>query len=519
LNADNAFAYGASYYEVGEPKKAVEGFRYIIKNKGPFRPLANFYLGAIYYQAEQWQRSRKFLRRVRANDLPVALRSERRRYLRDMRRRDDRMMQSGMPGRDIGGLESRSSKDGDESVMIVLDGKLVANKYQARDYQHSFSLGLAIAQINLLYDNHNLISETLNLLAHKEGIRGLLTAVESEKNNKNIFRSFDYALGNLSYDASANQKVFFNLENTLGTFTSLSTNTQSSSSAFLILQPNFALNLNDYVRIDSNLGLRSYLPGQDLSRVWGQLSEQISLRYETDDVEVGAEFHVTQAFDRLLSAGANDVEFAVDLLKEFGELSLNLKSFYWQTDNPKFVSPNRYRLILADPELRFRSGFTDEFGASAVFGANIWNDLTLQLQLENNSRQSEVGTLVNRLSLTDNLDQLAYSSRKLATQLNVPIFDTASLTATVAYAQLFSYNFSAFGEKGELIKKYVTDLQQVSYQVAGNIAFTDWVSFRASYRISRNDFKANDAVEDDFKKSNPSYVVDSMLYLDFSKSF
>jgi hypothetical protein len=530
LNADNAFAWGSTYLEFDEDKKAALGFRYIIKNKAPFRPFATYYLGVIAYKAAQWQKARKYFQKVKPEDLTVSLRVNRRRYLADIKKHQDKLLESiiggaNQSGQDLSGPQvpvatPMPPKDSgsEEDLAAPLANALQVERDDARGWRHSFRPSLMLAQQTQLADNHGLNHDNVNLFAHREGISGLLN-YDSGRKSGGLVGGLSYGVGDIGYAAQLEEVKYFTLEDTSGVFISQARSEQNETSGFVSLEPNLGLYLSENLRLDLNLGVRGYFPEYDSKQAWGQSSQQLGLRYEGADTELGLEFTALQPFDEQQKKDALDLAGRADVEQQFGDLRVTLQAYGWQTDHANFLSANRFRLILADPELRYRTGFVSELGAAGSLLLNVFSETTIQLRLEGLEREPLNGARLNRLRNVDSVESVAYGAGKSLVSLNIPLGDSASITGSAAYHLLTDYHYTELDTTGLPAQEYVTDVEQIIYQAGAVISFADWIRLSGSYTVTSNNFVAKSANDREFRRRNPDYTVDADFYLELAKSF
>jgi hypothetical protein len=530
LDAHNAFAWGSTYLEFDEDKKAAMGFRYILKNKVPFRPFATYYLGVIAYKAAQWQKARKYFQKVNPEDLTVSLRVNRRRYLADIKKQQDKLLES------IIGGASQSGQDGagpqvpvatpmsprdsgmEEDLAAPLANALQVERDDPKGWRHSFRPSLMLAQQTQLADNHGLNHDNVNLLAHREGISGL-SNYDSGRKSGGLIGGLSYALGDIGYAAQLEEVKYFTLEQTSGVFLSQARSEQNETSGFISLEPSLGLYVTENLRLDLKVGVRGYFPEYDYQQAWGQSSQQVGVRYERADTELGLEFTALQPIDEQQKKEAIDLAGRADIEQQFGDLRLTFQAYGWQTDHAKFLTSNRFRLILADPELRYRTGFVSEVGAAVSALLNVFSETTIQLRLERLEREPWNGARLNRLRSFDNVESVAYGAGKSLVSLNIPLGDSASITGSAAYHLLTNYHYTELDTTGLPVRDYVTDVKRIIYQAGAVISFAEWIRLSGSYTVSSNSFVAETAHDREFRRRNPDYTVDADFYLELAKSF
>ncbi|MDQ3232193.1 MAG: hypothetical protein M3Q07_10265, partial [Pseudobdellovibrionaceae bacterium] len=532
LNQDNAFAWGATYLEFDEDKKAALGFRYILKNKAPFRPYATYYLGVIAYKAGQWQRARKFFQKVNPEDLTVALRVNRRRYLADIKRQQDKMLETIIGGVSKSGQDLAAPQPPVATPMPPKDSgpdeDLTAPKANAlqvesvedpKGSRHSFKPSLMLTQQNQLSDNHGLNHDNVNLFAHREGVSGMVNSGDERRSSGGLVGGLEYSLGDIGFSAQLEEVQYFTLEQTSGVFTSQARTNQNESSGFVRLQPYLNWYVTETMRFELNVGVSSYFPDYDYLQAWGQVSQQLGARYENAELEIGLELTALQSFDEKQDKEAIDLGGRADVERQFGDVRWNVQAYGWQTDHARFQSSNRFRLVLADPDLRYRTGFVNELGATSSLLFNIFSETTLQLRLEALQREALQGANLNRLRSIDSVESVAYGAGKSLVSLNIPLGDSASITGSAAYHLLTGYHYTDFDTTGLALQDYVTDVEQTIYQAGGVISFAEWIRLSGTYTITSNNFVAGSATSREFRRRNPDYTVDADFYLELAKSF
>jgi hypothetical protein len=530
LNPENAFAWGSTYLEFDEDKKAALGFRYILKNKAPFRPFATYYLGVIAYKAAQWQKARKYFQKVKPEDLTVALRVNRRRYLADIKKQQDKLLESiigGMnkSGQDLAGPQvpvatPMPPKDGgtEEELKAPLANALQVENEEQRGWRHSLRPSLMLAQFNQLSDNHGLNHDNVNLFAHREGVSGLLN-YDAGRRSGGLVGGLAYSLGDIGYSAQLEEVKYFTLEQTSGIFTSQARSNQNETSAFVSFQPSLGLYVSENLRLDLNVGVRAYFPEYDYLQSWGQSSQKFGLRYEGAGTELGLELTLLQPFDQKQEKDAFDFAGRAEAEQQWDDVRVTVQAYGWQTDNANFLSSNRFRLVLADPELRYRTGFVGELGASASVLVNIFSETTVHLRIEGLEREPLNGARLNRLRSIDSVESVAYGAGKSLVSLNIPLGDSASITGSAAYHLLADYHSTEFDTSGIPVQEFVTDVEQTIYQAGAVISFAEWIRLSGTYTVTSNNFVAGSAGDREFRRRNPDYSVDADFYLELAKSF
>lgn len=530
LNADNAFAWGSTYLEFDEDKKAALGFRYIIKNKAPFRPFATYYLGVIAYKAAQWQKARKYFQKVNPEDLTVSLRVNRRRYLADIKKQQDKLLESiiggaSQSGQDLSGPQvpvatPMPPKDSgtEEDLAAPLANALQVEREDPKGWRHSFRPSVMLAQQTQLADNHGLNHDNVNLFAHREGISGLLN-YDSGRKSGGLVGGVSYSLGDIGYAAQLEEVKYFTLEDTSGVFLSQARSEQNETSGFVSLEPSLGVYISENLRLDLTVGVRGYFPEYDYQQAWGQSSQELGLRYEGADTELGLELTALQPFDEQQKKEALDLAGRADVEQQFGDLRLTFQAYGWQTDHASFLSPNRFRLILADPTLRYRTGFVSEVGAAASLLLNVFSETTIQLRLEGLEREPLNSARLNRLRSVDSVESVAYGAGKSLVSLNIPLGDSASITGSAAYHLLTDYHYTELDTTGLPVQDYVTDVEQIIYQAGAVISFAEWIRLSGSYTVTSNNYVAKGANDREFRRRNPDYTVDADFYLELAKTF
>ncbi len=533
LNHDNAFAWGSTYLEFNDDKKAALGYRYIIKNKGPFRPFATYYMGVIAYQSSQWLKARKYLQKVNPEDLTVALRVNRRRYLSDIKRQQEKMLEAIIGGidkqaQDLGSMqptepsESGSSKENageDELEAPQPNAQQVERTEDKKGWRSSFKGNLALTQHIQLFENHGLSNDAVSLFAHREGLGGQVNYGDERNGGSGFFGGLEFSIGDIGYSARLDQTLFFAIDQTSGIFTSQSGRSQSESSGFVMFQPHLNWYLSERFRFEMSVGARSYFPEYDALHLWGQTSEKLGVYYEEEDLELGLELAVLQPFDAKQNKDALDFAGRTELEKQLGDIRISLGAYGWQTDHAKFVSLDRFRLVLADSSLRYRNGFVSEAGGSGSLLFNLFSETSLQLRFEMLQREAPSSIPINRLSSSESIESVAYGASKSLATINIPLWESVSLTGSAAYHQLTDYHYTDVDPVLSSVQEFVTDVDQTIFQAGGLISFADWIRLSGSYAVTQNSFLSKSSADKVFRRRNPDYITDSIIYLELNKTF
>jgi|GEM_PF-3115909 len=533
LNHDNAFAWGSTYLEFNDDKKAALGFRYIIKNKGPFRPFAAYYLGVIAYQSSQWLKARKYLQRVNPEDLTVALRVNRRRYLSDIKRQQEKMLEAIIGGidkqaQDLGSTQPTEPNEGSSTKDNAAEDELEAPQPNAQQvertedrkgWRSSFKGSLALTQHSQLFDNHGLSYDAVSLFAHREGFGGQVNYGDERNGGNGFFGGLEFSIGDIGYSARLDQTQFFAIDQTSGIFASQIGRSLSENSGFLVVHPHLNWYLNDRFRFEMSVGVRSYFPEYDALQLWGQTSEQLGMYYEDEDLELGLEFGILQPFDAKQNKDAFDFVGRTELEKQLGDIRISLQAYGWQTDHAKFISLDRFRLVLADSQLRYRNGFVSEAGGSGSLLFNLFSETSLQLRFDILQREAPSSVPINRLTSSESIESVAYGASKSLASINVPLWESVSLTGSTAYHLLTDYHYSDVDPVLSTVQEFVTDVEQSIFQAGGLISFADWIRLSGSYAVTENNFLSKSAADKVFRRRNPDYLTDSIIYLELNKSF
>lgn len=524
FSVETSFAYGATYMEFGEFKKAIPGFRHAVKAKGPYREYAIYYLGVIYYKLGQWGRARRFFQTVEAQELPVFLRVNRRRYLSDIRRKQDKVLNTIISSNDRSGSDFDASAPSEEPFALPqpkgLDPDSATDSGEAQvasPWRGSWRPSLLMTQQSSDFDNHGITNDALSIFAHRESLSGSLAYSSSQEKAK-LSGLLQLTLGHSSYEARVRKTQYFKLDQTTGAFTSQSNRRPSESGGFGELKSSLSLGLSDEWRIEGAAEFLIELPGNSSAQSWGQGNVRGGLRYEGKDIEVGIEAAVLRPFDEGVRQDAQDMVFRSDIEKDLEVVRVSLSAYYWQTDRTAFISQNRFRYTLVDPSLRYRVGFKSELGTAGSTQFNF-GELSLLLRAEYFDRQIEGNRYVNRISSLDDIETAVDGGSKFLMSVSYPIWDSFSLIGALGYNVLTAYLYSDRDEEGNLIQDYVTDIEQMTYQAGGQFSLTDWLQASGSYSFIANGYADKRVANTDFKRGNPDYVENSTFYLTITKSF
>lgn len=528
FTADSSFAYGATYMEFGEYKKAAAGFRHAVKAKGPYREFAIYYLGVIYYRQGQWSRARRFFQTVDAQALPVFLRINRRRYLADLRHEQDKVLNTIISSNDRGGSELNQSQPSAESYNLprpkgsdlfegAKDGENPSDEHENSNWRGSVRPTLLLTQQSSTLDNYGITQDVVSIFAHRESVRGEL-AYQSAQDKGKVTGSVQVAAGSTSYQAQVQKTQYFKLDQTTGAFTSQNNRRPSNTGGFGELRTNLGIGLNPEWRIDVGGAFLAEVPSYVSAKSWGQSSLSTGIRFEGQGLELGLEGAVMQPFDAGGKRDAIDFALRTDIEKNMDIVRVALAAYYWETDNIKFVSPDRFRYTLVDPSLRYRVGFKSELGASGGVTFNF-GELSLLLRGEYFDRTISSERYVNRISSLDDIETAVDGGIKMLSSLSYPIWDSFSLIGAVGYNILTAYIYSDRDVDGTLIKDYVSDIEQMTYQLGALVSFGDWLQVSGSYAFIANTYADKKVATPEFKRSNPDYIENSSFYLTITKSF
>ncbi len=522
LTDESAFAYGATYLEFGEYRRAVQGFRFSLRHKGPYREFAQYYLGVAYYKLGQLPRARRFFQDVDTSDFPVFLKVNRRRYLNAIREKQDKTLNSIIGTNDQRSLELSSSEPSEERVGFRVTDRNVAEDPEDIEHRNSRWRGtvrpeLRLTQQSSSLENHGITHDTVDVFAHSESMQGEL-AYASAQDKSRFTAQMQLALGNSGYNARVEKTQFFKLDQVSGTFASQTDKKPSETAAFTHMRGNLSLGLESDWRVDVGAALLTEIPDYEAERIWGQGSVSTGIRYEGKVVEVGLEAAALRPFDENAKKDALDFAVRADLEKNMEIVRVALAAYYWETDTINFISQDRFRFTLADPSLRYRIGFKSEIGAS---GSTIFQfgDFSLLLKGEYFDRTISAARYVNRISSIDDIETAADGGSKFLTSLSYPIWDSFTLFGSFGYNVLTAYLYTDREKDGTFIKDYLTDVEQMIYRIGSHVSFTDWLRLSGSYALTSNSYAEKSAKTLEFKKGNPDYSEDSVFYLEMAKSF
>ncbi len=526
LTDESAFAYGMTYLENKSYSKAARGLRYEVRKRGKNRSLAIYYLGSIYYKTGQMARAKRFFQKADPENLPVFLRVNRRRYLSDIRREQNRMIErvSGWrgsrayaeatppPSEDDGAW--RENEDGNDDDLKAHSSQ----KNGAEPGWHlSFRPSLKLAQQGSTLDNDNLAFDSLNLVAHKESVTATVN-YHPPQTATGLSLQLLAEGGQSSYNAKIQKSRYFVVDQASGVFTEQKNKRESESAPFGKVAANGSLGLGDNFSLELGGSFITHMPKSDSEKAWGQSAITAGMRFEGKKVDFVAEASVQQPFDEGQKEDALDNYFRVDLEYDFMVFRLGLDAYYWATDRVEFVSPDRFRYTLVDPSIRYRVGFATEAGGNAAMNANI-GDASFLFSAAYYDRDIAKSRFVNRISTIDSIETAVDGANKFLLSANYPLWDALTVVASGGYNLLTAYLYSQRDDQGNVMKNYLTNVDQQLFQAGAVLAISDWLRFSGSYSIIRNSYEEKDTKEYVFKAANPSEIEDVSFYFELAKTF
>lgn len=525
LTEESAFAYGVTYMELKSYKKAARGLRYEVKNRGPNRNLAVYYLGVIYYKNGQALRARRFFQALDPHDLPVYLRVNRRRYLSEIRREQNRITErlgSSRSGRSFDKPAPRPSEDdkrwreleGSDEELKAVDQK----NYDAEaGWRGTVRPSLELAQQGTTLDNANFGVDTVNLFANKESVAGHLSYRPPEKGNGFSLQLSGEA-GQSGYSARVQKSRYFVIDQVTGALSEQEKQKKSESAGYGQLEANASLGLSEELSFEGGASYAGYLPDFKSDKMWGQSALSLGLRVEGRKAEFSLGASVLQPFDEKLRKDAVDQVYNLDLEYDFQVFRLALDVYYWGTDNASFINEDRFRFTLADPGLRYRVGFASERGASTSITFNLGEAAFLGT-IDYYDREIEGSRFVNRVSAIDNIETAVDGANKFLFSVSYPLWDTLTLFGSGSYNLLSAYLYSARDKEGEITQNFLTDVDQQVYQGGATIAFSDWIRLTGTYAFTINEYLHKDTREYDFQSANPKEIEDFNFFFELGKTF
>ncbi len=531
LSNDTAFAYASVYFHYEDYKKAILGYRYVVKNRAPFRTFSLYYLGVSYYKMGQWSRSRRFFQNVDPKDLPQFMQNNRKAYLADIRRQQEKMLEHV-----IGATSNQSLKQ--PTLVEQFEASVARDKEREKDKELSeeefetpridmrnpdkmeapkgfvstWRPSLAFLQEVTNLDNFGLNHDSTNVIAHREAVEANVGYNQSQ-----WATYLRMEAGNISYDANIQETLLFQLEQTTGTFTTERERKQRLDTGFARFEAVGSSNLVDSLRLEVLGGYQAFLPRFQSKDLWGEALGQADLVYTQQEFEASLQVKVTMPQDEATHSSAQDIEVRADLDKEWGDFRFTLAAYQWQTSNPSLKTSDRFRLLLVDPALRYRTGYTSELGGSGSI-AYTWGETVLALKAMGWSRASKDGKGISRLSKGDEIDSVALSSAQTQVSLQAPLWETFILSSTVGFQQLGNYVFRDYDENGNLTKTYETDVQEVLFQFGASVPLTNWLHLSGRYSLTSNEYSGTDVSAKEFRRSNPDRTMGSWLLLELSKT-
>lgn len=526
LTQESAFAYGMTYLQYKSYKKAVKGFRYEVKQRGPERTLAIYYLGVIYFKNGQILRAKRFFQALDPHDLPVYLRVNRRHYLSEIRREQNRMVErlsgyrSGRSfekrqARPSEEAEKRDSEGGDDDLRASL-GKDQRDEYQA-GWQSSVRPALVLAQQGATLDNSNLALDTVNLFAHKEAVTGLFTYRPPQKGNGLSLQLMSEA-GHSGYSAKVQKSRYFVIDQVSGAFSEQEDQKKSESAGYGHLSADVSLGLSNELSFEAGASYLAHMPNFASEKMWGQSAARVGLKVEGKRVDFTADVSVQQPFDAKQDKDAIDQIYSLGLEYDFQIFRLELEAYYWTTDHVAFVNEDRFRYTLVDPSLRYRVGFASEAGGTAAVSLNL-GEASVLASADYYDRDIAKSRFVSRVSTIDNIETAVDGANKFLLMLSYPFWDTLTVFGSAGYNVLSAYLYETRDSDGNVTRYYLTDVDQQVLQGGATVAFSDWIRLTGTYAFINNNYVHKDAREYDFQVANPKEIEDFSFYFELAKTF
>jgi tetratricopeptide (TPR) repeat protein len=530
INSETAFAWGATYLQFGDYDKAIPGLRYVVKNRGIYRDFAIYYLGVIYYKKGQWSRSRRFFQSVDTAQLPVFLRINRRKYLSEIRRQQDKMLETVLsatekrnadlvviePAEEIG-LDADSPAPDEQLAAPSKTFRQVNSPMPVSAWRWSWKPSLSAVQQTSLLDNHGLNNDTVDLIAHREEMNASVS-YQPARERAGFSAFLQFGAGLHHYEARVQKTRYFKLEQSSGFFTTLEKSKESEQASFAHVQSSLGWGPGESWRLELGGAFHVLLPDSDEKKAWGQGTAQTAIRYEGDATELGLEVALQKPFDDQLKKNSQDLGARLEIERDWSEVRFGLIGYHWETDTVSYTSRNRFRYVLADPQLRYRVGFQTESGGSGHALINV-GEFSLELKIESYQREVENQGLINRISNLDNIETAVNGAEKALGSVSVPIWDFLTVTGAVGFNRLRDYLYTERDQDGNLVKNYLTDVEQSVFQLNTVLSFADWIRLAGNYTVSNNKYLAAEAKLPEFLRKNPDYGEDSSIYLELGKSF
>lgn len=511
LSRDTSFAWGSTYLDFDEYKKAAKGFRHALKHKGPFRSYSRYYLGVCYYELGQYSRARRQFEQAKAEALPAHIRLRRESYLADIKKRQDVLLSAFVGQGTINGNESAPLGEDTSS-----DGEGVAASAGVKDEVFSlrFRPSASLIQVATSADNNNAGKDSGEVIAQRIGA-GLQMG---QSGGRASVGSMDFTVGTVGYSADLNQTQLVTLAGTTGNFTSQVSTSRKENSAYVSVKPKIGFRLGTALSTEVAASYVSYLPNSKTKNAWGQSQVDIGLHSDSA-LSLGLDFSLQQPFDETQHKKSDDMLARLELAKNSGDFNFRLAGQLWQASNPDFVNVDRFRFVFADPSIRYRVGFERETQTEAGISYSI-DENTLSLRFVNSEREAPAGRGISRLDSLDPIELTAESLQKLQLGLSIPFWDSFTLQASASFNTLGTYRYSERdAATGDLIKDYEADVQQTVYALSAVISFADWIRILTSYANTFNTYSGEKVSDPEFLRRNPDVVEDSSIIFELSKSF
>ncbi len=533
LSSETAFAWGSVYFHFEDYKKAAQGYRYVVKSKAPFRSFSIYYLGVCYYKMGQWSRARRFFQSVDPGDLPQFMQNNRKAYLAEIRQKQDRLLANVLGSNPTQSLRQPSvveqfeatlakekEREKDANLMSEeefetprIDIRIPDRLETPKGFVSSWRPSLQLMQESSSLDNFNLNQDSVTLVAHREAVE---TTMGYNQNSWNTYLRLQ--AGSQSYDATIQESQFFQLEQTTGIFASESDRRQKLDSSFGHLEVAGSSNLGQYFRLELSAGYLALLPRYDSKLMWGDASAQAQLSFTASEFEANLQLEAHMPFDQADNKSTQDFVVHTEAEKVLGDFRLGLTAFQWMTQDETYVSRDRYRYALLDPELRYRVGYLSELGGSGSLSYN-WGESTLSLKGSATQRTSKDGKAIARLSRLDEIESVALGLTQVSFTAQFPLWDSFSLSGSGAVQQLTSYLYNDYDESGNLLKSYESDVQQSLFQIGISMPLTNWLTFSGRYHLTSQEYSGADVADKEFRRRNPDLTQASLLLLDVGQTF
>lgn len=527
-----AFAWGAAFYDAGEWRQAIRGFKQSVDVPG-LEDFSHYYLGASYFQLRAYFRAQQHLNQARSARLPGRLRRNKQRLLQQIRLQKERDLRAVIGS---SSTRQRPSQNISQGVIrgVPIPANQMAGAYRFRSPEEEQSKGsrsqtlvqttwtpaMNFQQSSLLNENFRLVRNRVELTAHRESVAASVTKlIEDNRYQENQTIGLQIFGGNAHYDARISDERIITLEDTTGGFIEKTTSSLRENLAFYGVEPFFQLPVSRYSHLRFSVLHYETLPSYDRKQGWGVSLGKVSYRVEQSSSSIFALASYSNQFDRQENFSFQDARYTLGLNYDFGELQVELAADFLLTAGNHFPTENPFRFVIADHRVRIPDGYRGyrAFRGQAMMHFPIGG---FGLSFERKDRYLYGGSRPSRQRQTDQIELAALGIGQVALRYVTSFFTGVSL-ALEAYYQLYDgYLFeSAVDEITATQQRFQTGVTQTGYQAAVNISPLEWLQFQARFATHTNQFDGESSLGEVFRSQNPNFGAVTSLFIELKKDF